>query len=75
MSSLGIAMSGIAAATDRFERAASTIARANTGLPGDDGDLVSPLVDEVEASQSLKANVTVARTADQMLGTLIDVIA
>ncbi len=75
MSLLGIAAGGIAAATDRFQRSAERIARAGTGLPGSEGDLTRDLVDEGADEQALKASVTVARTADQMTGTILDIVA
>ena len=78
MSVLSIAASGIDAATRRFEQASSRIARAgsSTGLASEtDTDLTDDIVDQLAARQSFTANVAVARTGDQVLGTLLDIIA
>jgi len=73
MSLLGIALGGINAATDRFDRAAQRIARA--GAPGAKEDLVSDMIEEQVDSTQVSSSVKVAQTADQMAGTILDIVA
>lgn len=63
------ALSGIASRIDSFDRGAARIATPND--PTLDWDVVQSLDD----SAGVKANVAVARTADEMVGTLIDIVA
>ena len=74
ISSIGSAMSGMAAATDRFDRASSRIAQAGTGTGADD-DLIGDRVDQITAEHAFAANAATIRTADEMVGTLINTIA
>lgn len=64
---IGSAMTGIASATNRFDRAASRIAH--------DDDLIGSSVDQITAKHDLAANVATIRTADEMIGSLIDIMA
>jgi hypothetical protein len=64
------ALSGIDARVQSFERAASRIARG-----GPDENLARDLVETMVARTGVAANVAVLRTADEMVGTLIDVVA
>ena len=73
MSLLGIALGGINAASDRFDRAAQRIARA--GTPGSSDNLVADMIEEKVDSTQVSSNVKVARTADQMAGTILDIVA
>ena len=74
MQALSIAVGGIRAA---FQQADDGAARAvRFGTPG--GEAVDPAaeaVSRIEAATALKANVAVARTADDMSGTLLDLFA
>ncbi len=63
------ALNGIASRIDSFDRSAARIAAP------DDPTLERDVVKTVDDSEGLKANVAVARTADEMVGTLIDIIA
>jgi flagellar basal body rod protein FlgC len=64
-----IAASGIAAATARFEASA-----ARTAADPFDG-LEAELVERIEAKTAFSANVAVLRTADDMAGALLDILA
>ena len=64
------ALAGLNAGFDRMNRAAANIARDGAG-----GDLEANLVSMMQASQDVRANATVVRTADKTIGTLIDVLA
>jgi flagellar basal body rod protein FlgG len=67
--SLDAATSGIVRQVARFERAAERIARAPEG----EGDLVADTVEQIDAKAAFSANLAVVRTADEMLGTLINI--
>lgn len=69
LSSIGAAMSGIANATNRFDRASTKIAQ-----PADDS-VVGDVVDQITAANDVKANLATIRTADDMVGTLINTVA
>lgn len=71
----GTAAAGMEAAADRFAQSASRVARAGTGLPAADDDPAQGIIDGMVAKQAFGANVGVVRTADEMMGTLLDVIA
>lgn len=64
-----IAAGGIASAVARFEQSAVRTARA----PLD--DLESEMVERIEAKADLSANIAVLRTADDMTGALLDILA
>lgn len=61
---------GIAAGFDRLDNTARNIARDGAG-----GDLSGNLVELMQAGHDVRANVAVLRTADEMIGTLLDVLA
>jgi flagellar hook-associated protein FlgK len=69
ISSLTSAMSGMVDAASRFERASARIAQPEPT------NLVRDRVDQVTAQHSFAANVATVRAADEMLGTLIDIVA
>lgn len=69
MQAFAIAAAGIADATARFE--ASAVRTARDPL----GDLAGETVGRLTAEVALKANVAVLRTADQMYGSLLDIVA
>ena len=70
LGALDQAARGLDAGFERLNRAAGRIARDGAG-----GDLAGNMVDLLKARQDVRANVTVARTADAMIGTLLDVLA
>jgi hypothetical protein len=67
ISALGHAAYAIDAQMQRFERSA-----ARTAAGGPD---VGEVVEQISAETAVKANVAVARTAEALVGTLIDIIA
>ena len=64
-----IAASGIASATARFEQSAARTATA----PLD--NLAEETVERALAKTALSANVAVLKTADDMVGSLLDILA
>src|SRR4029079_9905864 len=69
ISPLRSATSGMLDATNRFDRASARIAQPEPT------DLHRDRVDQITAKHDLAANVATVRTADEMLGTLIDIVA
>jgi hypothetical protein len=69
ISPINSAMSGMANAVNRLGRASADIAK-----PEPD-DLIGDRVDQITAEHDFKANLTTVRTADEMLGTVIDILA
>lgn len=68
MDALSIATAGLTRATDRF-----TASAIRTVAP--DADLGREVVEQVQAKTDFKANLAVIRTADEMAGTLLDMLA
>jgi len=62
-------MSGITNAVARFERASARLAQAEPVDP------VRDVVEQIVARHAFAGNVATVRTADEMLGTLIDTLA
>ena len=69
MQAFSIAASGIAAATARFEASA----RRTASAPLD--NLAGESVERIQAEVALKANVAVLKSADDMTGALLDILA
>lgn len=69
ISALSSAMSGMANAISRFDRASARIAQPEPE------DLIGDSVDQLTAKHDLAANAATVRTADEMLGTVIDIFA
>jgi len=67
MQAIAIAAAGITAAAERFDASA----RRTAAAPLD--NLVEETVERISAKVSFKANVAVLRTADEMLGALLDI--
>jgi len=67
MNAHAVAAAGIAAAADRFEASA----RRTAAAPLADGETIERL----GARITLEANASVLRTADEMTGALLDVLA
>jgi hypothetical protein len=61
---------GIAAGFERLDTAAARIAR-----DGAEGDLAGSMIELMQARQQVRASVAVVRTADETIGTLLDVLA
>jgi hypothetical protein len=69
ISSIGSAVTGMTSAVSRFDRASARIAQPEPADP------VSDRVEQITAQHAFAANVATVRTADEMLGTLINTIA
>ena len=69
MQAHAIAAAGIASATARFEASARRTAADPLA------DLAGESVERLGAELALKANVAVLKTADDMTGTLLDMLA
>jgi len=70
ISSISSAMSGMASAISQFDRASARIAQPVSDM----SDPVKDRVEQVIAKHAFAANLATIRTADDMLGTLIDTI-
>jgi flagellar hook protein FlgE len=67
-----IALGGLNTQQQRFTAAANTIAQAGTGA---EVDLAKESVNILTAKTLFKANISVIKTQDQMLGSLLDILA
>lgn len=72
MQAINSATAGLMAATQRLD--ASARRTASWGLESN-VDLAAEAVEQVQAKVAFKANVAVIRTADQMTGLLLDMLA
>ena len=70
VSAIRQAAQGLDAGFDRLSQAARRIAKNGAG-----DDLAGNMVDILKARQEVRANVAVVRTADEMIGALLDVLA
>lgn len=68
MQVLPIASAGLAAATLRFDASARRVA-------GGEPDLAKEIVEQTMAKAAVEANARVIRTADEMTGELLDILA
>ncbi|HUO23784.1 MAG TPA: flagellar basal body rod C-terminal domain-containing protein [Caulobacteraceae bacterium] len=68
MDAISTATSGMTAALSRFDQAAGAIASPN-------GDLAQAAVLTIDAKASFTANAAVLKTADEMMGALLDILA
>jgi len=88
IAAIGNAMIGMASAVRQFDRASASIARPEPadpvgdrvdgrGLPptGSAAELRRGSIEQITAQHSVAANVATVRTADEMIGTLIDIVA
>jgi hypothetical protein len=66
ISGVGSAAAGITAQIQRFERSAARVA-------GESPDHVRETVEQMSVEHAVKANVAVIRSADEMVGTLLDI--
>jgi flagellar hook protein FlgE len=73
ISSIAIGASGMHRAADRFEASAARVARFGTGLG--DVDLATEMVEVLTAETDFKASAKIVRAADDMLGSLLDILA
>lgn len=70
---LSTGVQGVQAGLQRASRAAGDIARF--GTTEQDGDLATPIVDLKLSELQVKASAAVIKTADEVVGTLIDIRA
>ena len=70
---LSTGVQGVQGGMSRANQAAGEIARF--GTTEQDGDLATPLVNLKISEQQVKASAAVIKTADEMVGTLIDIRA
>jgi len=73
MNPIAIAQYGLIAATNRFSESAQRVAKMS--IDGVDVDLVREIVDMKLAQAGVSANAAVIRTADQMQGVVLDILA
>jgi hypothetical protein len=76
------AVQGIQAWTQAFDRSANTVTRAtaelsseSTAQAGSPADLIDGMVGLHFAAAGVRANIAVFRTADEMMGTLLNMKA
>lgn len=67
---IGAALAGVSAGFARLDRTADRMARSTDG----DG-LAGDTVDLLRARHEVRANLTTLRTADEMVGSILDVFA
>lgn len=65
---------GLKASANRFEKAAQKVVAASAPEASMD-DLPAAIVDSKTSALSFKANAAVFKTADRMMGTLLDTLA
>ena len=71
MSMMSSAISGISAASTRYDAAAaSTVRDASLG-----NDIIADSVAQVDSKIAFEASVSLAKTSDEMMGTLLDITA
>lgn len=77
MQALNIAAAGMFAATDRLSASAQRTAAWGMEQTQTEQkiDLAHEAVEQISAKTDFKANAAVARTADEMTGALLDIIA
>lgn len=74
---LNTGIQGVQQGIQGVERAATEIVKAGTidGPAGSNADIVEPIVDLKLYERSVQASAQVVRTADEVLGTLLDTLA
>lgn len=73
MQVFAIAQAGLTGAVRRFEQSAARTAQA--GSPQPDVDYADEAVAQISAKHAFTANLAVIKTADAMLGELLDIKA
>ncbi|MGA9659207.1 MAG: flagellar basal body rod protein [Asticcacaulis sp.] len=69
MSAISTATAGVLSASQRFDKAATATVREAAG----GGDILSHLVEQIESRTAFHASINVVKTADDMLGKLLDI--
>lgn len=83
ISALTTAAAGLRSSVQRFDKSAADVVKAaspgtdntTSSTNGDTGDLPTAIVGTKESDFSFKANAAVFKTADKMMGALLDTIA
>lgn len=70
---IGTALGGIQNSASQFAKAAGNV--VNAAKPGSTEDMAKAIVDSKTTNYAFKANVAVLKTADKMLGNLLDTLA
>lgn len=68
-------MDAISTATAGLTRAADRLSNSAWRMVQPDADLGREVVEQVQAKTDFKANIAVIKAADEMTGTLLDMIA
>lgn len=69
MTAINTAYSGVVSASQRFDKAAT-----NTVRDASDGkDVLSDLVEQIDSRTAFQASISVLKTADDMLGRVLDI--
>jgi flagellar hook protein FlgE len=71
--SINIAANGIRTSASQYAKSAEEVVKATT--TGSDADLPKAIVDGKTSSYAFKANSAVLKTADKMMGALLDIMA
>lgn len=74
MQAFAIAATGISAAVARFDASAQRTVRWGTPA-GAQVDLAQEAVEQIGAKAAFSASIKVMKTADEMTGTLLDILA
>jgi flagellar hook protein FlgE len=75
MDPIATAQYGMLAASRKFEASAFRVAAMGDAEANADVDLVSETVEQITAQHAFAANISVIKTADRMVGDLLDIIA
>jgi flagellar basal body rod protein FlgC len=76
ISAISTATAGLRASASRFEQSAQNVVKASSpDATSASPDLATSIVDSKTSELSFKANVSVVKTADKMLGSLLDMLA
>jgi hypothetical protein len=68
-------LQGVQQGIDGVDRAATDIVRAGTVDSVEGGEVVEPIIELRLYERSVQASAQVVRTADEVLGTLLDTLA
>lgn len=69
---IGTALGGLSTSAAQFQKAAENVVKATEK---GDGDLPTAIVDSKTSAVAYKANTAVFKTADKMMGSLLDMFA
>lgn len=72
---MSIAASGLSASSAQFAASAVKVVQDSSAANTADGNLAADVVGEDMAADSFRANIAVMRSADKMMGTLLDIMS